>query len=370
MEFHGVNGADGKTGNRPLKSILKKYVYRPPNVLDAAMMSMMIPIRNEKASVHVVAKDNIAVSGNNNTHFNKDEGAADSVQHIDTHIVGVNDPVNVQPDVETPSPFAIRLMESDANSGSCEVDVSAVESSDCVLPKAAANKIKRRYENSLVGFFVGMEQVLENGPWMIRKSPIILNKWSSSVISFTRALIEISSDSTLKDEVIMAILEEEGDGHIKEVIRVVYMEATALCRMYVAANKPSNTENNDEGFVEVKSQKNKGKDASRSIGGGTTKERNNKVSSLTRAISDWTTSNTFDALNMVEEDVQDPSVQNCSKLDGEKCQEEDSLWSIWEIRKNIVNSEMALGLGRIGEDNASKAAEFSRVVFWLCYVAF
>ncbi|GJY85765.1 hypothetical protein Tco_0499791, partial [Tanacetum coccineum] len=217
--------------------------------------------------------------------------------------------IKVQPDVETPSPFAIRLMESDANSGSCEVDVSAVESSDCVLPKAAANKIKRRYENSLVGFFVGMEQVLENGPWMIRKSPIILNKWSSSVISFTRALIEISSDSTLKDEVIMAILEEEGDGIIKGCVRVVYMEATALCRMYVAANKPSNTENNDEGFVEVKSQKNKGKDASRSIG-------------------DWTTSNTFDALNMVEEDVQDPSVQNCSKLDGEKCQEEDSLWCV------------------------------------------
>ena len=97
-----------------------------------------------------------------------------------------------------------------------------VDKSDCVLPKAVADSIKSRYENSVVGFFVGkdpsfyvvqnyakntwgkfgferiaqndygvylikfaskhdMDQVLERGPWMIRKSPIILNKWSSSV---------------------------------------------------------------------------------------------------------------------------------------------------------------------------------------------
>ncbi|GKD23968.1 hypothetical protein Tco_1225671 [Tanacetum coccineum] len=199
------------------------------------------------------------------------------------------------------------------------VNKEKVECSDCVLPKAAANLVKSRYENSIVGFFVGkdpsfpvvqnyvsntwskfgfekitrndngvylfkfaskagLEQVLERGPWMIRKSPIILNKWSSSVslkkgevtkvsvwvklynvlvlaysedglsliatqigkpvmldaftssmcveswgrISFSCAIIEISSASTLKNEVIMAIPEEEGDGHIKEVIRVEY----------------------------------------------------------------------------------------------------------------------------------------------------
>ncbi|GKB24949.1 hypothetical protein Tco_0864350, partial [Tanacetum coccineum] len=131
----------------------------------------------------------------------------------------------------------------------------------------------------------GLEQVLERGPWMIRKSPIILNKWSSSVslkkgevtkvlvwvklynvpvltysedglsliaaqigkpvmldaftssmcveswgkISFARARIEISSASTLKKEVIMAIPEEEGDGHIKEVIRVKYERKPPHC---------------------------------------------------------------------------------------------------------------------------------------------
>nr|GEW64705.1 hypothetical protein [Tanacetum cinerariifolium] len=293
----GVKGVDEKTGNRPLKSILKKSVYMPLNVPDVSMMSKTIPIGNEKAGVHedspfmvrrqvamdlivtvynfdvhieLQPEDNIAANGNDNTYSNKDEG--------------------VQPDVETPYPFTTSPMESDANSGGYKADVSAgipqqkkgsfasllclkvvinklknfrtfvtdekVESSDCVHPKAAADKGR---------------------------------------ISFARALIKISSDSTLKDEFITAILEEEGDSHIKEVIRVVYEWKPSHCveckcfghgpnsrpkhvkeDRYVAANKPSNTKNNGEGFVEVKSQKNKRKDVSHSIGGiGPNKSKSN-----------------------------------------------------------------------------------------------
>nr|GEX76218.1 hypothetical protein [Tanacetum cinerariifolium] len=102
------------------------------------------------------------------------------------------------------------------------VNEERVESVDCVLPKAAAAKVKGRYENFIVGFFLGKDpsfpvvqqyvsntwrkfgferitrnddgvylfkfatkscrdQVIEKGPWMIRKSPIILSKWSPSV---------------------------------------------------------------------------------------------------------------------------------------------------------------------------------------------
>ncbi|GJZ53771.1 reverse transcriptase domain-containing protein [Tanacetum coccineum] len=267
---------------------------------------------------------------------------------------------------------------------------------DALRRKAAANLVKSRYENYIVGFFVGkdpsfpvvqnyvsntwskfgfekftrndnsvylfkfaskagLEQVLERGPWMIRKSPIILNKWSSSVslkkgevtkvpvwvklynvpvlaysedglsliatqigkpvmldvftssmcveswgrISFARALIEISSASTLKKEVIMAIPEEEGDGHIKEVIRVEYEwkpphcveckifgHSHDLCPKRVRdevpkapsmAVKPSTMEDNEEGFVEVKRlKKNKG-DESRSFGGIRCSKLNSKV---------------------------------------------------------------------------------------------
>nr|GEW22244.1 hypothetical protein [Tanacetum cinerariifolium] len=137
------------------------------------------------------------------------------------------------------------------------------------------------YEEIDGGFvaFGGMDQVLEKGPWLIRKSPIILNKWTPSVslkkgevtkvpvwvklynvlvlayskdglsliatqignpimldaftsfmcveswgrTSFARALIEISAYSELKKEVTMAIPKEVGDGHVKEVIRVEHI---------------------------------------------------------------------------------------------------------------------------------------------------
>ncbi|GJZ44265.1 putative reverse transcriptase domain-containing protein [Tanacetum coccineum] len=298
------------------------------------------------------------------------------------------------------------------------------ECSDCVLPKAAANLVKSRYENSIVGFFVGkdpsfpvvqnyvsntrskfgfekitrndngvylfkfaskagLEQVLERGPWMIRKSPIILNKWSSSVslkkgevtkvlvwvklynvpvltysedglsliaaqigkpvmldaftssmcveswgkISFARARIEISSASTLKKEVIMAIPEEEGDGHIKEVIRVKYERKPPHCvecksfghshdlcpkrvrdevpKAPSMAVKPSTMHHVLLMVLGCRNQ----------IQSGTTKESDKgvKVSSPSRANQNMTTplSNSFDVLNTVKkEDVQNPKVSD------------------------------------------------------------
>ncbi|GKF27790.1 reverse transcriptase domain-containing protein, partial [Tanacetum coccineum] len=125
---------------------------------------------------------------------------------------------------------------------------------------------------------IGVEQVLERGSWMIRKSPITLNKWSPSLslkkgevtkvpvwvklygvlvfaysddglsliatqigkpimldtftgsmcvdlwgrISFARALIEVSLESLLKTKVVMYIPNDEDDKHTKEVIRVEY----------------------------------------------------------------------------------------------------------------------------------------------------
>nr|GEU38641.1 hypothetical protein [Tanacetum cinerariifolium] len=165
----------------------------------------------------------------------------------------------------------------------------------------AVDKVKSRYDNSIVGFFLGKDpsfsvvqqyvsntwrkfgfkritrnddgvylfkfatkagrdQVIEKGPWMIRKSPIILSKWSPSV--------------SLKRD-------EEGDGYIKEVVRVEYEwkpphcvdcksfgHDTALCpksvRKEVSKNSARDTkttvmEENDDGFTEVKSRKkNKG----------------------------------------------------------------------------------------------------------------
>ncbi|GKE12337.1 retrovirus-related pol polyprotein from transposon TNT 1-94, partial [Tanacetum coccineum] len=99
------------------------------------------------------------------------------------------------------------------------VNLNKIENSDFVLPIAIVKAVKHKFENSLVGFFVskkvafplvknymantwakfgyekimsdedgmfyfkfssrnGLEQVLEQGPWLIRNIPLILTKWS------------------------------------------------------------------------------------------------------------------------------------------------------------------------------------------------
>ncbi|GJY53628.1 retrovirus-related pol polyprotein from transposon TNT 1-94 [Tanacetum coccineum] len=286
------------------------------------------------------------------------------------------------------------------------VNEEKVDNFDCVLPKIAAAKVMRRYENSIVGFFVGkdpsfpvvqqyvsntwrkfgfekitrndegvylfkfasksgMDQVLEKGPWLICKSPIILNKWTACVslkkgegrISFARALIEISASFVLKKEVIMAVLEEEGDGYIKEVVRVEYDwkpphcvdcqsfgHETNLCPKRVREELPKNSardtkatamEENDDGFIEVKSRKKKKGADSRSFGGLRLNKPNSKViwqqkkgtkggsNSASPSVStndsgkgnggskqDLNTSNPFDVLNVEGDDMGDSGKQS------------------------------------------------------------
>nr|GEV83957.1 retrovirus-related Pol polyprotein from transposon TNT 1-94 [Tanacetum cinerariifolium] len=239
-----------------------------------------------------------------------------------------------------------------------------VQQDQVVLPKDAAVKVKSRYENSIVGFFLGkdpsypvvqQDQVIDKGSWMIRKSPIMLSKWSPSVslkkgevtkvlvwvkmynvpvlaysedglsllatqigkpvmldtftssmcveswgrISFAQALIEIDAAVGLKKEVSMSILAEEGDGHIKEVVRVEYEwmpphcvdcirfgHDTLLCPKRVCEEVPNISvrdtkatvmKEKDDCFKEVKSHKKKKGADSRSFGGLRLNKPNSKV---------------------------------------------------------------------------------------------
>nr|GEX46816.1 hypothetical protein [Tanacetum cinerariifolium] len=92
------------------------------------------------------------------------------------------------------------------------VNPNAIENSDFELPTAAVKAVQHKYGNSLVG----LEQVLEQGPWLIRNIPLILTKCLDAFTSkmcveawgrtgFARVLIEVSADKELKQEVIMAI---------------------------------------------------------------------------------------------------------------------------------------------------------------------
>ncbi|GKA67691.1 hypothetical protein Tco_0767608 [Tanacetum coccineum] len=103
-------------------------------------------------------------------------------------------------------------------------------------------------------------------------------------IGFARALIEVSSNSDLKREVIMAIPNEEGIGisrkslewctsgshHIVYNVRVLNSPTTCPNRVkevvpkaaLIGTSKPRHIEDKEEGFVEVKGRKKKGKTGS------------------------------------------------------------------------------------------------------------
>ncbi|GJW09572.1 hypothetical protein Tco_1575399 [Tanacetum coccineum] len=244
-----------------------------------------------------------------------------------------------------------------------------VENADVVLPLATFTAAQQRYANSLVGYFVGknvafplvqnyvsntwskfgfqkvikdedgffffkftslsgLEQVLEQGPWLIRNIPIILTKWSPNLVltkdkvtkvpvwvkmhkvpvvaysedglsliatqigkpvmldaftstmcadpwgrmGYARALIEVSAEKELKQEVIMAVPEEEGTGHIHVKIQVEYEWKPPLCDechvfghnleqcpKHVVEPVKVTMEQNTDGFTTVTNRKKKGK---------------------------------------------------------------------------------------------------------------
>nr|GEX08321.1 hypothetical protein [Tanacetum cinerariifolium] len=171
------------------------------------------------------------------------------------------------------------------NKRTCKIhesmNVNFDEISEMASKQFRLQKVRRNDDGVFMfkfAFEEGLEQVLQRGPWMIHKSPIILTKWSSNLslkkgevtsvlvwvklhgmpilaysedglsmiatqigklllldaftssmcvvswsrVSFVRALIEVSSESELKSKVTMAIPNKEGDGYTKEVIRAEY----------------------------------------------------------------------------------------------------------------------------------------------------
>ncbi|GJW08455.1 reverse transcriptase domain-containing protein [Tanacetum coccineum] len=309
-----------------------------------------------------------------------------------------------------------------------------VVNSDVVIPKHAKDKVMCQYENTLVGYFVGksiafplvqnyvnntwskfglqkvmrtdnevflfrfssltgVDQVLERGPWLIHKSPIILTKWSPSLplkkgevikvpvwvklhgmpvlaysdvglsliatqigkpimldaftssicvyswgrISFARALIEVSVDTILKNDVVMAISNDDGNGHTVEVIRVEYEWKPPHCvackcfghdpntcpkRVKKAPPKdtnrdPTSVEENEDDFIQVKSRKKK-------------KKKMDKVVELT-FLNAILTFNIVRFLNREKEMVKLPKKLLALR--------KDSLWEKFKANKEASNSK-------------------------------
>ncbi|XP_022040559.1 uncharacterized protein LOC110943111 [Helianthus annuus] len=224
---------------------------------------------------------------------------------------------------DNPISYAEKLMSRTRNKR--EVNFRFMQSeetrddADIVIPKEVVQKVQDKFENVLYGYFLGnrlpypvveyyaknvwakfgfsklmmnsagffyfkfesnegMMKVLEGGPWLIRKIPLFLNKWSPKVSlkkdgiktiplwvklhnvpiavytddglsllaskigvpkrldsytadmcadnwgrsSYARAMIEVSAESDLKDYITLAIPKMDEDGYVMERVKVEY----------------------------------------------------------------------------------------------------------------------------------------------------
>ncbi|GKA71554.1 hypothetical protein Tco_0777693 [Tanacetum coccineum] len=138
----------------------------------------------------------------------------------------------------------------------------------------------------------GMEQVLDRGPWLIQDGlgliatqigkPLMLYAYTSSMcgeawgrINFAHALIEVSSESDLKKEVVMAFPNDDETDYTREVISVEYKWQPPRCANYKKFGHssdrcpkiirepvtPVSMDINSDGFKEVQRKKIKDKKA-------------------------------------------------------------------------------------------------------------
>ncbi|GJU94462.1 hypothetical protein Tco_1319218 [Tanacetum coccineum] len=149
-----------------------------------------------------------------------------------------------------------------------------VEGAAIAIPFEAFEEVSSRFSNTLFGYFIGkrlafrlietkdgMDSVLENGPWLIRMVPMILNVWSPNTdlkkakvkkapvswgrSTYVRVLIEVSAEVDLMDSLMIAILVGRDKGHSLATINI--------------DNKSVEKPDENEGFVEVKHKKHKAK---------------------------------------------------------------------------------------------------------------
>ncbi|GJY23017.1 zinc knuckle CX2CX4HX4C containing protein [Tanacetum coccineum] len=80
---------------------------------------------------------------------------------------------------------------------------------DFSIPSKVFETVSTRFANTLYGYFIGLEDVLENGPWMICNIPIILKKWSMNTRLCKEELTRILVWVIIHD-VLIQVFSEDG----------------------------------------------------------------------------------------------------------------------------------------------------------------
>ncbi|GKA43672.1 zinc knuckle CX2CX4HX4C containing protein, partial [Tanacetum coccineum] len=193
---------------------------------------------------------------------------------------------------DTPTSYAAKLNPTSlikANLQKLDANVPHGDDYDVWLPLASVHEVNDIMTNSLYDYFIGVDSMLRDGPWMIRGIPIFLNKWFRSVSllkkelsrvsvwvkfydiplvaytsdglsllatkigtpmildsytnsicleswgvsSYARILIEIDASNGFSNNLVMAVLNLEGPEYMNETIRVEYKREPPRCSTYL-----------------------------------------------------------------------------------------------------------------------------------------
>ncbi|GJY01538.1 putative reverse transcriptase domain, ribonuclease H-like domain, aspartic peptidase domain protein [Tanacetum coccineum] len=461
-----VLGRDGK----PLKSILKRSKIVADNVISEGVQQPDVTLKTSalKDDTSLAAMDGVAdmvlnhgaaKDSNDEAAANSNDGAAEKVHFnagnlhnikgtfasmlqlenctvegshsIQRSFIEVVSPgsadIHVEKDVPIQSTNGNEPVVNKRVNFRALINEEHVANNDTMLPKAVMDRVKSRYDNTLIGYFVGkslaflivqnyvkntwakfglsklmksdngvflfkfdtkdgMDQVIECGPWLIRNTPLILNKWAPNIslkpdvvtkvpvwvklynvpmvaysedglslittqvgkpimldaftssmcvdswgrISFARALIEIHANSELKKEGKWSFGTDDVDWTEKCPKKVSALEVNG-----------DSSANNNDGFTEANDKQSKKKSAA-----------NDKAT--TSGDKGTPVSNAFDALNLeegadlrdsnpykdvgkayVDGDAQNPKHVNENAV---KEKEQDSLWSKFKAAKEASKS--------------------------------
>ncbi|GJX07011.1 reverse transcriptase domain-containing protein, partial [Tanacetum coccineum] len=147
-----------------------------------------------------------------------------------------------------------------------------VENLDFVLPVENVLAAQNKFANSLVGFFVGKRVAFS----LVQN--YVTNTWAPCVrnhggrMGFSRALIEVTAEKELKQEVKMVVPMLKGEGHTIERMRVEYEwkpprcnechmfgHGSESCPKCVVEPPVNTTATQKDGFSTVQNRKKKGK---------------------------------------------------------------------------------------------------------------
>nr|GEV24824.1 hypothetical protein [Tanacetum cinerariifolium] len=234
-----------RPNDKPIRLILKKPTQSPikegrkVSMNSSTFGSVNVPVQVAKENVKALNDGESGVVKNPNTSPNTNDYATDFVKDVAANVQTACDNANgdepnakdtvVDHDVDTKVKAASEKVNiSFASTLKHKVNRVAhivelrnderVEGAAVTLHLAAIEEVSSRFANTLYGYFVGKHLAYQ-----------LVENYVKNVCAYARALIEVSTDDVLKDDLVIAIPVGKDKGHSLASIRIEYEWRPSRC---------------------------------------------------------------------------------------------------------------------------------------------